>query len=789
MRISAVFEKLLNVNKEEAPRISLSWFVSFFYRIGFVIGWTVIVGIFVGKFGIASLPVLFIVNAALSIIGSIVYSSLIERFSKEKIILWSVILSVAFLLLAASLGEANVYLFFLFLLIAEAVFLVQLKIVMNGFVETLFTPLESERTFPLIESAETVGGIIAGVLVVFFSSVISPSQFIYLWIVALLCILPCLLYHNHSLKGVYRFTKHDNDEHRIGLLDKTKEIFSQTKHLNFLKGLILVVAFQWIFANLIEFQYTKAVSENVSNAVLNSGSGFEHALVHGLGMLSILFSSFALVVQLFIGSRLITSLGIIGSMMIYPAVMILSVFGLTVKFGYPSAVMAQLNQNIAYVLYLNSYHSSYYPVREHYREHIREFLEGIVRPVAAIFGTGLLIGLQRFFTGNSLTLYVNLSMIFILVILIFVMYNLQVSYTKLACHNLLKSEDKIDRIDAIGILSQRGHKSSIDVLKTVLRNPKESDFIKVKILEAFSELQDFDAVDEIIDCLNSKKSDIRLAAVTALTKYPSIGKIFGKHIFYEYRIIEALKKMYEKERNEEIRSYIIHLLSKLNPIGTFGFLLSELKRAKHVLKAEIIVALGRYRDDHVIPYVKPFLSSRKPMENASAIVSLWHFPDYREDLEDNIDKMVTSSNPSHVAAVLFVIGELGLKRYQQYCERMMSHQNIKISVYASIALAKMGILSSVPKIVEFMLSGNASHMDEIRRFLNKLPHKSRKNIEKLLRQAVSERINLLLSKLHTKSLLKISNRHLKYLKMLYSLVDEHEEVELISELLYSKNYS
>lgn len=796
--LSPVFEKLFSVNRNEGNRVALSWFINFFYRVGFVIGWTIIVGMFVGKYGISMLPVLFVVNAVFSIIGTLVYSTFIDKFSKDNIIFVSVTIATFILLFASFFHESRPMVFFGLLLAAEAVFLVQLKIVSNGFTETLFTPLESERTFPFIESSETIGGIIAGVLVSFLSTTINPSTFVYFWVISLLFILPCVLYYKTKMRGIERLSLEERGDGRgkkapsglpSGLLERLSDSISQIRHVSFIKCLFFVVIFQWIFANLIEFQYTKAVAENVSTVVLGSGSGFEHALVHNLGTLFILFNSAALFVQLFVGGRLISSLGVVGSLLLYPVVMLLSVFGLSVQFGFPTAVLAQTNHTITHAIYLNSYHSAYYSIKEHFREHTRHFLEGIVRPLGALLGTGMLIVAQRLYSGNNLTLAINLSMAAVLVVLFLIIYSLQGRYTRLACHNLLKSENKIERIEAIEILSQKGHKSGLSVLLKVLSDPKEQDYIKIKILHALSELQDFDAIDGIIAMFKSRKIEIRFAAVSALSKYQSVKNFFFKHVFHEYRMIEALKSLYQNEKNEEIRSIVIHLLSKLNPVGTFGFLLNALKNTKGLLRADVIIALGRYKDDHVISYIEPFLHSNSPIEKAAAIVALWKYEEYCDDLEFMLDKMFEHENKNIVKAAIYAVGELKLKSKRKKCIKYLESSDSDLKFHAVLALAKTGYAESIKSIIDILFGEDQELSLEMRKALNRLNHDVKKVVDKRVKRIVSSKIDNFLLKTKVKSLDHLNTRYLKYLKMLYSLVEENEEVELINELLYAKKYS
>ncbi len=784
----SLLEKLFNINRMEFSRVALSWGINFFYRMGFVVGWTMIVGMFVGRYGIVNLPILFIVNGVFTVLGSLFYMTFIDRFSKEKIMFWSIMLSCWILLFSAFFSGKNDVVFFGLLLGAISIFLVQFKIILNGFVENLFTPLESERTFSFIESAETIGGIIAGLLVVGFSASIDPVKFVYIWILALLLILPCIFYYRFSLKSVPKIFigKKTTEHEHISILEKFKDISHQIRQVSFIKGLFFVVIFQWIFSNLIEFQYTKAVVKNISTAVLNSGSGFEHALVHDLGALFILFNVAALFVQFFVGGRLISSLGIIGSMLVHPILMLLSIFGLTVRFNFNTAVLAQANKTIGQIIHINAYHSAYYSVKEHFREHTREFLEGMARPFGAILGTGILILLQNVFKLDSdLTLAINLTMIFVLIGLFVVTYALQDKYTKVAASNLLTSEDRIDRIESIDILAQKGHKSALPVLLKVLNNSKEPDFIRLKVLSALKELQDYDAIDDILNVLESKNPEFRMAALDAILGYDDIKKFLHKNIFYEYKIAESLKKLYKSERNQEVKSLIIHLLSKLNPIGTFGFLINILSKAKNSLKADVILALGQYKDRSVISYIQPFLNSKKSYERAAAIISLWKYDDFYDALVLNLNLMLESENKKLIEAGVFAIGELKLKSKHSFCLNLLKSDDLKLQMFSAIAIAKMGYVKSVEKLIELFFVADDAMRKNLKKNIKNLPYKMRTTIESELKQIVSAKINKLLTKTQSKSAEYVGKKYLNYFKMLYSLVDEPEEIESIKGFLHS----
>ncbi|NHZ86109.1 MAG: hypothetical protein GWP19_09535, partial [Planctomycetia bacterium] len=585
IRQISLLNKIFNVRGNEWPKISIAWLVTLLYRIGFVIGWTLLIVFFVTNYGIASLPYLFVINAVFSIIGSLIYSTFLDEISKELLIVITIFITCAILFAGYCLAD-NLILFFALIIVAESLFLGQLRIILHGYTEELFTPIQSERTFPLIESSETIGGIVAGLLIVVLSGSIDPVNFLLLWIGALLLIVPFIFIHKLINKKVRIIKKVKKNGNAVGFFTKLKKELKKDTHVSYIKGIFLIVLLQWFLFNLIEFQYTKAVYQNVSDVILQAGSGFEHAFVHDLGQLFILFSGSALIIQLFLGSRLISSLGVIGSMLLHPLVTLLSILGLTYSFSFRNAVFTKNNFTITSVIHTNAYHSSYYAVKEKLREHVREFLDGIVRPVGAIFGTIVLIALQKFFIGENLIFYLNVSMIVVCLLLLYVTYAQQGKYTQVALDDLQKSKDKHARFNAIDILAQKGNKYPISVLTYILHNSSEPISIRVKILRALAIIQDMSVIEDILKCLSSKQMPIRSAAIDTLLSYKELYK--NKHLVVEHKLIDSLKNRYKNEKYGDIRKKILDLLSTISTSATFDYLINTLRHSKGDFKAKII---------------------------------------------------------------------------------------------------------------------------------------------------------------------------------------------------------
>lgn len=783
IRQISILNKIFNLNGHEWPRVIMAWFFRFFYRVGFVVGWTVIVGMFVSDYGIKALPYLFVVNAVFTILGSIFYAYVLDRFKKLNIIFFTIGLSVLLLLAAIYLNSLSEVLFFALLLLAEAVFLTQLKVLLDGYIEEMFNPLESERTFPLIEASETVGGISAGLIVVALSGQVHIVDFIYFWVGVLILIVPFMMVYDHFFRKKIKVVRKKIRKRSFDLFAKIKKEFSNKKHISFIKGMILIVFFQWFLFNLLEFQYTKAVYQNVSGLVLDAGSGFEHALVHDLGELFVLFSGSALLIQLFIGSRLINSLGVMGSMLLHPIVTLLSLFGLSARFTFPTAVLAKNNFTITTVIFTNAYHSSYYAIKERLREHTREFMEGIIRPLGAIGGTFAVIVLQRFFVNNSMILSVNLLMLVISIVLFIIMYLEQSRYSDLVVEDLLHSKSKEERANAVDILSQKGHKSSSDALRKVLLNEKESVSLRVKILYAYGQLKNVDAIADILKCLESPSTAIREAALNSLLLYKCLGKSIRKYLYLEYKVLKSLEKLYRQEIREEIRLKVVELLSRLSPVTALSFLLDVIHNSNGNVKASAIFTLSNFKDPQIVAILRPFLNSKNPKYKINAAIALGKLKAMSEDVLYVLYSYLHSENTSYIALGLFAVGELRMKKQKKFCFKFLHSKNIKLRMQAAIALAKLGQRESIPVIVELLMKQNTDVSKTLKRMLRNVDVRISQNIDRIVKHLVVSEVNELVENSEVESLEQMEYESLINLKKLYCLVEEYDEVENINNFI------
>lgn len=461
-----ILRRVLNLKAEEGLEVLKAWALRFFNRVGFVMGWTILVAMFVSNYGIGALPYLLILNALFTFLGSLIYAILLRSFRRDKVLLITVLAAAASLLLARCLYEVSLVWFFALMIVVVAVFVMQIRILSGGSIEEMFTASQSGRIFPLVEAADTLGGILAGLLLIGLADFVMGVNFLFLWIFALLALLFLLLFGGFKKSEVERATN---------ILSRFREATVGKKQMSFLKILVAIVFLQWLLFNLLEFQYTVAVFENASEAVLEGGSGFEHAFIHDLGVVFVLFSFCALLVQVLVGSRIISHLGVVGTLLLHALVAFVSAVGLLFSFSFSMAVFSRNNFTMTSVLHLNAYHSSFYGFRQSLREDAREFLDGVVRPLGALFGTMLILALKLFLSLDAVLTAVSWLFLVAAMLMFYFVTKKRKVYTAVAIE-ALQTGGLEGRLNAVDVLMQKGHSGAKRALKDVLSDrsaPKE----------------------------------------------------------------------------------------------------------------------------------------------------------------------------------------------------------------------------------------------------------------------------------------------------------------------------
>jgi len=833
--------KLFNVAPAELPHVGISWFLALLSRMTMVLGWTILTVIFVSGYGIEALPFLFIFHALGIILGSFLFGSLLERFKREYYLMIIIFLTAITLVVAASM-ELSDTVFVALLIVALSVLHSQFKIVASLFTEELFTPSQSLRVFPLIESAETIGLIGGGLLMSLLAPFLSLTQFLYIWVIVILMGIPAILYYLSNSVGIpflelihYSHDAGENAHHEhefTGFIGTLKSAFE----LKFIKSLVLIILLQWMFFNILEFQYTKAIEESVASShsgfVLKDLNEFGHGSVliadktndssvesgnenpevlideeselnddeyyeefkndfaRDLAFYQVLFGVATLLFQLILASRFLSYLGVVGSMIIYPAVLLLSMTWMTLNFNFGSAILTRFNHEVGHVLHTNAYHSSYYALAHSIRGRVKEFLEGFVRPIGAILGTAVLILFSFIFKGEHLALAINLTAILILLIMLFASMRMRPHYDLLPRDDLKKSKSLNVLINALDIILQNSghHKSSflIDIHRQRDDLPYEVEKNLVLTVGEIGEVRDISYLIDLVEEKPNLQFEVIHAINTLFTRYKS--EISSKPFTWY-----ALTKLYQRllrEANDpalkaEIVSFIILSNYHKGLIDEIMFLLdNELDEETISVCSESLKAVD---DDHIVSFLKHLLDHDNPKVKAGIGFVLSDFLKESGELYRLIQDMLESRSQDSIIEGLILILRLNLTELYAPYYTDLGHMYPQNTQLMTLIRACYYHLGNTDLLVEYLYEDLG--YDDLKFVFQVVDRTEDKVLMKLFKRRIYSEIHTLYiaySKTMIKNQKDLTHEQLRLLmrlQQLYKLVGAQKEYYIVEEIL------
>lgn len=818
------FGRLFNIAPSQWPRVTECWLITFFFKAGSAVGWTVLTAAFVSRFGIKFLPLLFVMNAMLIMGSTFLFEQLILRIKREVLMILMVLLGALCIFFASFLYDRSSVPFFALVIFAESVFLAQFNVFIPILVGDRFTPLESQSTFPFVESGDTIGGMLGGAIVALFATQLSVSVLLYVWIGFLACIIFVFVITSMVRVKLPPLPFRTVENSDVRTRDQIAVVMQGIKQIPFLKGLVVIVMLQWVFFNILEFQYTKALEQSITQkqeptiALIDShllrastlGSlsldaassqpeplppaqprvltpGEENQLASLLGTWKGLFYLGAFLVQVLLASRFITSLGIVGSLLLHPVIMLISLVGMFLKFGFLSAIVTRMSFEMTNVVHKNAYFSSHYAFPQYIRDQAAQFLEGMIRPLGTIVGMIVLLGLQFFLGGKELSMWIHVIMFTIMVIILFSTIRLQPKYTKVSRDQLFSSLPYPEKLNAIEILAQRGHKNASFILAQKLTKSAADEVpaVRIKIISVLGKLHDYDTLPEILDAFSDPYPEVRLYAAHALMNFHDIGERFYSQAFSRYRMVETLKEVFRNEQSAAVRSAIIRVFSLLRQPDVVPFLLGLLHTDDVHLRGDVIYTLGLFRDPNTAYYIAPYLRDANPWVRANAIVALWDSPKYNGTLTKSLEAMLEADDVSIKKAGLFALGEVGMSRKQSAVEHL-NNDDETLKIEAAFALTKCADARGFYFLLDHFLHLPVEQFETLRRFFHRLKPKAKKMIEQVLTNVISRELDQLMEKSH-RSLHEIEPETLEKLRRLYQLLDQHEELFAIESALQEKN--
>lgn len=778
--------RLIRLYPHEVGRTFVVWIIRLLYRFVFVVSWTLIVAHVVSSYhSELALPVLFLIHAFLVLLGSTISFFLFTRLPLENLFLYSLITGVVILfgsqfLISDDTVKIGVLLF------VESFILVQLSINIETFTERFFTPYESVRTFPIAESGDTIATLLAGAFLYMNASTLSMTRVVWIIVAVLSLMIPFFLQYHSFLRshpGVCLFRKQlIGGEHHVFQPSYVAKLVSRHPYI---VTLISVVLAQWFFSVVLEYLFTYAIAAShlKSPELLPATSGgVENLLIEEFGALQILFASAALISHFFLAGRFISSLGIVGSILLHPLVSLLSLAAMITGFSPLTAIVARVNAEVTGVIYRNSYQSSYYVFEEMESQFTRIFMDGIVRPLGAMLGTSFLV-LSYFFVPHGSYLTFILTGLFV-VLLIFALstVTLQKQYVRLIAHQLKRNDTDPDlRLNLLDVLSQTDYPQKTILFDSIFQSSGGSPLFLVKLIEIFA--REKSHFTEIVSMLRHSDSTVRFASISALQIFFD-SRYFEENILSRRTVISELMYCSLHESDRKISVFILSFLARFKEKEVLDFLLSHLQNDQGDSLSAIIIACDVFNDPSFYPLLVTFLDSTDPRVWAHSALILYRFDAYREKVRHLIrTKMVDSSHSSRVA-LAFLLAQIADNSYGNYCKERLEHSEDTLEkVFLALGLVSIGEEASRAVFSHFLFSLNRE--GDISQLVSLLPPSGRYVVERDLQQRALHQLHILLRTFEHGSLSHLDIASLKKLRALYGMLNATEEILKIDSVIRS----
>lgn len=786
-----VSNRFLNITKNEWERVIPAFLVKLLFQMVLMIGGTILTALFIEQFTVESLPILFIIQALCIMLGTVLVTGFLKKHTPSLLI--SIFSFVAALSIsAASFFFSSIGIFFFPLLIFSlSLLLSQVYIWISLFIENLFSPLEGERVFPIVESSVPIGGILSGLLIISLIDYISVVEILSV-AGLILFIIPFLMYFAvKKLESipVLRVRREERNKKNAKKNLFMSALMFFRKH-RFIGGLFVVVFFSYFALQLLEYNYAIAVDQHTRHSQEytygphdENSKSHADALTHNFGLIYTIIYTVLFLAQIFLSSPLMRSLGVMKTYALFP---LASFFSFAAMFFHPAfltTVIAKGVYKVSSGIGKNAYLASFYALREEVREEAKEVIDGIGKPLGMLFGTFALLAMEALFPLDEMVMNVTIVLVVVSLISFFVLQQLRVEYTMVSKRKLDSILDLPEKMNAIEVLGQKGHSFSVDYLIDTLRKKDELPEVKIKILQVIGGLEEEKAIPDIIYCFSDTNRDIRLAAVRALGKYKHLGKQFFSQAFSVYSVQSSLKELFLKSKSTSLKVAAIKVFANLKDPEIIPFLIGTLGSKDSEIRAEAVSVCGLFHDSSTIHYLKHLLKDKSPRVRSATIIALWQFMELRLELMEILSKMLRSKNETQILAGIYAAGETCSLQEKEYLFNLLKSKNDRIRRHTAIALGKMNEKSVADHILHFLFHKEKAIGKKTKEMTKSVHKNVRKTVEKKSMQEAISRVSGILKRAGTPVLESLKTEDLHELMHLFHLINAEREIWKIQMIL------
>jgi HEAT repeat protein len=329
--------KLLLVRQSEWPRLSYFFLLFFVISAGLAIGRGTADALFLKRFGIQYLPIMYVAIGVLMMLVSTVYAAYADRMSPERVFFimlggLAVMLCGNWYLMTLKVDSVAYPLYFLAFEISSEVLFMHATLYFSA----NFDGQQSKRLLPMTFAGLQLGEMCGGFLLT-ASPVIGVQGMVLVWS-GLMAAAMVIVVVRHRSVGVSPFFRPGR---RGGGMRRTVEQITQGLRFAQRSPLLLYSSLGVFFMVVALYSLGYA-----AYAVYNAEFKSETELGVLFGVLTIVSSSVTLLIQVFFSGKLLNRFGVRTMNIIFPVTTFACFIALFISFKLPAAVLSTLNRRI-----------------------------------------------------------------------------------------------------------------------------------------------------------------------------------------------------------------------------------------------------------------------------------------------------------------------------------------------------------------------------------------------------------------------------------------------------------
>lgn len=659
------FIKMLNITHSDISKLVYLLLLLLFSGAGNIVGTIAANSLFVIKFGVEKLPLMFMLTAVVTMIFSIWFFAVSRKISRIKSFLLFYTIFAGLIFLCRALAEIR--------FIEQGILFYPFLFIVSGFIG-LVSPMlfwlvtndicnsrEAKRLFPLIMGGAQIGVTAVCFSMKFITNSIGTKNVLLLWFGAILASI--LVFYRISIKFRNLLTTSipTGEKAVINFRTLRYNFIAVVQKSPFVKYLALSFILMAILGSSMHFNYYSIVKDVFPDVdKFTAINGFVQGAANAL----------VLILQLFVTSRIIVWFGIGITLLIFPVGILFS-FSVLLFHSFSAAVFAKINTyTLNFSIQKPISAIIYNPIEKKRRSQTITYINGFVHPLGDFIG-GLVILVVRFIPVKNILLYVSLGLS---VIWLVINWLLKEKYIRMVLQSL-KGADYDARFEAIRIIQNFKGPEAVASLLEAIKDP--NPVIRSNAALALGKIKDKKVVSALIDTAKQDENKyVRAAAVQSLGEIGDVSTL------------EPLVAMLKREYSERVRATIISVLKDYHEEKLINILVGFLNDEDSRVRANTTEVLGELGDEKLKQKIFPLLNDPNNRVVANAVVTLypWASHEERKMLNDRIINMTKSDKEEDRASAYFIIGSIGDSNLFEYLKQGVSEISVMVRKQVAKAL-------------------------------------------------------------------------------------------------------